>query len=111
MTRLSCHTPAPHVPDETSHFGPLEIELRRSILSGKSQRTSLVEMSRTLFWVCLANCNFASRRACAWRIVTWAAFTCRWRITKITRQSAFGISLDNASASDKSRDLLVSDGR
>jgi hypothetical protein len=28
MTRLSCHTPAPHVPDETSHFGPLEIELR-----------------------------------------------------------------------------------
>ena len=26
--------------------------------------------------------------------------TCRWRITKITRQSAFGISLDNASAID-----------
>ena len=26
---------------------------------------------------------------------------CRWRITKITPQSAFGISLDNASAIDK----------
>jgi hypothetical protein len=49
MTRLSCHTPAPHVPDATSHFGPLEIGLTYRILSGKSQGTSLVEMSRTLF--------------------------------------------------------------
>jgi hypothetical protein len=56
MTRLSCHTPAPHVPDETSHFGPLKIELSSSILSGKSQGASLVEMSRTLF-------------GCVWRIV------------------------------------------
>jgi hypothetical protein len=29
-----------------------------------------------------------------------AADTCRWRITEITQLSAFGISLDNASAID-----------
>jgi hypothetical protein len=37
--------------------------------------------------------------------------SCRWRITKITRPSTFGISLDNASAIDNNRDLLVSDRR
>jgi hypothetical protein len=29
-----------------------------------------------------------------------AAAACQWRITKITQQSVFGISLDNASAID-----------
>ena len=34
---------------------------------------------------------------------------CRWRITKIRRPSAFGISLDNAFATDNNSDSPVSD--
>jgi hypothetical protein len=57
MTRLSCHTPAPHVPDDEP-FWPARNWAPHSILSGKSQGTSLVEMSRTLFGcVWLANCH------------------------------------------------------
>src|ERR1700726_517347 len=38
-------------------------------------------------------------------------FTFRWRITEITQLSAFGISLDNASAIDNKRDLPGNDRR